>query len=151
MQETWVRLLGQEDTLERGRAAHSSILAWKSPRTEKPGGLQSMGWKNTAERLTLKLDHTASSHWLSLSRMIMCTFSCYSLNSPHPPLPQLCPQVCSPCLCKASAFNKLFYIETFQKCVMPFLSYYMYIVNVIIFPFYPYKHQLLFFYKIEMP
>ena len=45
MQETWVRLLGQEDTLERGRAAHSSILAWKSPRTEKPGGLQSMGWK----------------------------------------------------------------------------------------------------------
>ena len=34
---------------------------------------------------------------------------------------------------------------------MLFLSYYMYIVNVIIFPFYPYKHQLLFFYKIEIP
>ena len=36
MQETQVRLLGQEATLEKGRAAHSSILAWKSARTEKP-------------------------------------------------------------------------------------------------------------------
>ena len=35
--------LGQEDPLERGIATHSSILAWKIPRTEEPGGLQSMG------------------------------------------------------------------------------------------------------------
>ena len=35
--------LGQEDPLERGMATHSSILAWKIPRTEEPGGLQSMG------------------------------------------------------------------------------------------------------------
>ena len=38
-QETWVRSLGQEDTLEKGMATHSSILAWKIPWTEKPGGL----------------------------------------------------------------------------------------------------------------
>ena len=43
MQETWVRSLAQEDLLEKGRATHSSILAWKIPWTEKPGGLQSMG------------------------------------------------------------------------------------------------------------
>ena len=44
MQETWVQSLGREDPLEKGMAAHSSILAWRFPWTEKPGGLQSMGW-----------------------------------------------------------------------------------------------------------
>ena len=43
MQETWVQSLGQEDPLERGRATHSSIFAWRIPGTEEPGGLQSMG------------------------------------------------------------------------------------------------------------
>ena len=43
MQETQVRSLGREDPLEEGRATHFSILAWKIPWTEKPGGLQSMG------------------------------------------------------------------------------------------------------------
>ena len=43
MQETWVRSLGWEDPLEKEMAAHSSILAWRIPRTEEPGGLQSMG------------------------------------------------------------------------------------------------------------
>ena len=45
MQETQVRTLGQEDTLETGMATatHSNIVAWEIPRTEEPGGLQSMG------------------------------------------------------------------------------------------------------------
>ena len=43
MQETWVRPLNQEDPLEKGMANHSSILAWRIPWTEEPGGLQSMG------------------------------------------------------------------------------------------------------------
>ena len=41
--ETQVRSLGQEDPLEEVMATHSSILAWRIPWTEKPGGLQSMG------------------------------------------------------------------------------------------------------------
>ena len=41
--EVWVRPLSQEDPLEKGMATHSSILAWRIPRREKPGGLQSMG------------------------------------------------------------------------------------------------------------
>ena len=41
--ETWVPSLGWEDPLEKGMATHSSILAWRIPRTEEPGGLQSMG------------------------------------------------------------------------------------------------------------
>ena len=43
MQEPWVQSLGWEDPLEEGMATHSSILAWKSPWTEEPGGLQSLG------------------------------------------------------------------------------------------------------------
>ena len=39
MQETWVRSLGWEDTLEKGKATHSSILAWRIPWTEEPGRL----------------------------------------------------------------------------------------------------------------
>ena len=40
--ETWVHSLGWEDPLEKGKATHSSILAWRTPWTEEPGGLQSM-------------------------------------------------------------------------------------------------------------
>ena len=43
MWETWVRSLGWEDPLEKGMATHSGILAWRIPRTEEPGRLQSMG------------------------------------------------------------------------------------------------------------
>ena len=39
----WVQSLGQGDPLEEEMAAHSNILAWRIPRTEEPGGLQSMG------------------------------------------------------------------------------------------------------------
>ena len=42
-QETWVQSLGLENALEKGMATHSSILAWRIPWTEEPGGLQSMG------------------------------------------------------------------------------------------------------------
>ena len=43
MQETRVRSLGREDPLEKGMAPHFSILAWRIPWTEEPGGLQSVG------------------------------------------------------------------------------------------------------------
>ena len=43
VQETQVQSLGWEDPLEKGMATDSSILAWKTPWTEEPGGLQSMG------------------------------------------------------------------------------------------------------------
>ena len=42
MQETWVQFLGWEDPLEKEMATHSSILAWRIPRTEEPGRLQSI-------------------------------------------------------------------------------------------------------------
>ena len=39
MQETWVQSLGSEDPLDKGMATHSTILAWRNPWTEEPGGL----------------------------------------------------------------------------------------------------------------
>ena len=52
MRETWVRSLGQEDPLEKEMATHSSILAWEIPRTEEPGGLQSMGSQRVGHDFT---------------------------------------------------------------------------------------------------
>ena len=54
MQETWVLSLGQEDPLEKEMATHSSILAWRLPWTEEPGGLQFIGLQksDTTEWLT---------------------------------------------------------------------------------------------------
>ena len=43
MQETWVRSVGWKDPLEKEMVTHSSILAWRIPWTEEPGGLQPMG------------------------------------------------------------------------------------------------------------
>ena len=43
MLETWVQSLGQKDPVEKGMAIHCSILAWRNPWTEEPGGRQSMG------------------------------------------------------------------------------------------------------------
>ena len=43
MQETWVQSLAWEDSLEKGMATHSGIVAWRIPWTEEPGGVQSMG------------------------------------------------------------------------------------------------------------
>ena len=69
-QETGLRSLGQEDSLEKGMATHSSILAWRSLWTEEPGGLQPMGSQKsltTTERLThlLSTGCELGKSWLS--------------------------------------------------------------------------------------
>ena len=56
MQETQLRSLGQEDPLEKGMSTHSRILAWRTPFTEDPGGLQSMGLQKLD--MTEQLSHT---------------------------------------------------------------------------------------------
>ena len=63
------------------------------------------------------LCRTANSHWVSSLNSVMCMFPCYSLNSSHPLLPTLCPQVCSVCLhlhyCPANRFISI----TFLGCI----------------------------------
>ena len=61
MWETWVQSLGWEDPLEKEMATHSSILAWRIPWTEEPGGLQSTGLQRVRH-------DRATSFSLSLSR-----------------------------------------------------------------------------------
>ena len=51
---TWVQSLGQEDSMEKGTATQSSILAWKITWTEEPGGLQSMGPQRVRHDLVTK-------------------------------------------------------------------------------------------------
>ena len=60
MQETQVRSLGQEDPLEETMATHSRILAWRIPRMEEPGGLQSLGSQSWT-RLRDEIAATAAS------------------------------------------------------------------------------------------
>ena len=56
-QETRVRSLSWEEPLEKGMATHSSVLAWRIPRTEEPGGLQSIGLQSQT-RLKRLSTHT---------------------------------------------------------------------------------------------
>ena len=61
MQQTGVQSMDQKDPLEEGMATHSSILPWRIPRTEEPGGVQSMGPQESdmTERLMLsRLKHS---------------------------------------------------------------------------------------------
>ena len=62
MQEMWVRSLGWKDPLEEGVATHSSILAWKIPWTEEPGGYSPWARKKNMTEVTEYADsHTAYS------------------------------------------------------------------------------------------
>ena len=54
MQETQIRSLSGEDTLEKEMATHSSILAWKIPWTEEAGGVQSMGLQRVRHNIATK-------------------------------------------------------------------------------------------------
>ena len=62
--ETQVQYLGQEDLLEKEMATHSSILAWKMPWTEEPGGIQSMWVTEESDTIwQLKSNSKAASRW----------------------------------------------------------------------------------------
>ena len=62
MQETWVQSLGWEDALEDGMATHSSILAWRIPWTEEPGGLQSIGSQRVGHDWATKCSTAQQAH-----------------------------------------------------------------------------------------
>ena len=78
MQETWVQSLGREDSLEEEMAAHSNILAWKTPWTEDPGGLKSIGlhrvrsdlatehsWRLVDTRLSVNVSYYCIWGWMA--------------------------------------------------------------------------------------
>ena len=75
MQETGVGSLGQEGPLEKGMATHSSILAWRIPWTEEPGGLHSLWYRK-------ELDTTERCTTICFSEF-SCPAVSGSINDPH--------------------------------------------------------------------
>ena len=69
--ETWVRSLSQEDSLEEDTATHSSILAWKSPWTQEPGRLQSIGLQRV--RQDCLTGHTCLDTCICITESLCCT------------------------------------------------------------------------------
>ena len=90
MQENPVQFLGWEDPLEKGQATPSSILAWRIPRTEEPGGLQSMGsqsvgqdWATKHSTAHFNINH--SYHLMARKEVVQILFSvffktCFTLS-----------------------------------------------------------------------
>ena len=76
MQETWVQSLGQEDPLEKGMATHSSILSWRIPWTEGPGGLQSM----QSQRVRHDSVTSTSLQWYYVIRSVLWSY-CASITT----------------------------------------------------------------------
>ena len=74
MWETWVRSLGWEDSLEKDMATHSSILAWRIPWTEEPGGLQSTGSQRVGNdwATSLSLSLSTAFHYIHFLLRGMC-------------------------------------------------------------------------------
>ena len=91
MQETWVWSLGLEDSLKKGTATHSSILAWKTPWTEDPGGLQSL------ESLeSQRVRHDWASEYYNV--VIYAHLTDWDTKV-KVKVPQSCPTLCDPMCC----------------------------------------------------
>ena len=92
LQKVWVKSLGQEDPLEEGMATHSSILAWRIPWTEEPGGLHSIG----LQRVGYDWSNLAHTHYslvkkIRSDRLSPCKCLCWTtilkVPPPKPTLP----------------------------------------------------------------
>ena len=68
MQEMWIWSLGREGALERGLATHSSVLAWRVPWTEEPGGLQSLGSHRVRQGWATEHEHSIYRASLNLQK-----------------------------------------------------------------------------------
>ena len=85
-QETWVLSLSWEDPLEKGMATHSRTLAWKTPWTEEPGGLQRVGhdfseWTTTIVNLQCCVSFRYTEKWFSyIDRLFQILFHCSLLH-----------------------------------------------------------------------
>ena len=76
MQEMWVQSLGGEDPLEQGMATHSSILAWKIPWTEEPGGLHAVHGVATELDTTYRLNSKTTATTIYRLYLMLCCCCC---------------------------------------------------------------------------
>ena len=80
VRETWVRSVVWEDLLEKGMDTHSSILAWRTPWTEEPGGLPSMGSQRVRHAWTT--NHASAAYEIKVSIILVFSFPGESLLLP---------------------------------------------------------------------
>ena len=80
MQETQVQSLGQEDPLEKGMATHSSILTWKTPWMEEPGGLHTV--HGVAKSRTRLSNFTFTFHFHALEKEMATHSKCSCFENP---------------------------------------------------------------------
>ena len=111
IQKTWALFLGQEDPLEKGMATHSSILAWRIPWTQKPGGLQSMGSQRAGHSW-------ATNTHIQFSSVVSDSLRPHGLQHTRPPCPSPTPRVYSNS-CPLSQWCH----PTISSSVDPFSSY----------------------------
>ena len=114
MEEIWVQSLGWEDPLEKGMATHFSILSWRNPWAEEPGGLQSMGLQRIR------------GNWVTNTFRRLLLFSCYVVSDSLQPhglqhARLLCPSL-SPRVCSNSCPLNWWCQSTISSSVAPFPS-----------------------------
>ena len=80
MRETRVRSLGRDHPLEKEMATHSRILAWRTPWTEKPGGLQSMGSQRVGHDWATSLTYLLNQQGPTVYHRPCCSILCNNLN-----------------------------------------------------------------------
>ena len=84
MQESQVWFLGREDPLEKGMTTHSSVLAWEIPRTEEPGGLQSIGSQGVGHNWATNTGQGGYLFsWYNVKLMTSIVQNCYKLQQVH--------------------------------------------------------------------
>ena len=107
MQETWIQSLGWEDPLEKEVATHSSILAWRIPWTEEPGGLQSM----ESQRVGHNSDFDTHLHYICYGCLWSVTFDVTNtiVSGHHKPLPHKTVNLTDKwCVCYDNSSDPLF-------------------------------------------
>ena len=100
MQETWVQSLGWEDSLEKDMATRASILSWRSPWTEEPGGLQSTGWQESDTTEQLNHHHHLMENF---KKAVCCSVA------------QSCPAPCGPTDFSTTSFTVLRCLPEFAQ------------------------------------
>ena len=140
-QETQLRSLGQEDPLEKGMSTHSSILAWRTPFTEDPAGLQSMGLQklDMTEQLTHTHTHTYThtlreAIWcnsLFFSFAVSCCCCCCLGFKP-------CLTLCNPMDCHTPGLPILHYFPEFAQIHVHWVNWHPTVSSSVIpFPYCP--------------
>ena len=120
--ETQVWSLGGRDPLEKGMTTYSSILAWRFPWTEEPGGLQSLG---SQSRSWLKWQHRTARFWTwssSNSKNLNLIINVLdNLGLTRDQLLQLCPTLCNPMDCSSTGFSapRILQVRRLEWVAMP--------------------------------